>query len=400
VTTPAPPPVEPDQLTVEQPGNFDIIPTHLWLGGAVSAGALAVYIAIRRRGTMSKGKAIPSRQVIARDTGLTKRTVDAKLDELVEKGWLLITPRVRPDGKGQTSNHYTLLWTPIDSAADPRLVAHQKRVGEVAAWMDRWASGSAGERSVRTAAWSADAVQARTTAVTAALRGTPDDPEQNLHGVPAIPDPAQNLYGPPGARIDTGPVQETTPLEPVTLEPTHTKIKTPTADAAAMLPITDGDGATQPAAATVSKAEREPQVEAVLADARQVVTEYMDWWKKLRGLPKELAIPNGDRAYNALVGVRPKRRNCSYVTAALAQGYTPVQVKKALAMWANPDRGRAPSGLVPPPGTWTELLTAVAADRTPPSGRPQRTAAYSDQKWVDDPTGGWGPQPTAAGGQA
>jgi len=189
--------------------------------------------------------------------------------------------------------------------------------------------------------------------------------------------------------------------DPVTTDLPTPDQDTPAADAAAeTLPIMDGDGATEATAATVSKAVREPKVEAALEPARRVVKNYMDWWKKERGLPADLPIPGGDRAYNTLVGVRPKQRNCSYVTLALAQGYTDVQVKKALALWAAPPNGRPPSGLVPPPGVWTELLTAVAADRTPPSGRPVRAAAYSDQKWVDDPTGGWGPQPTAAGGQA
>lgn len=119
-----------DDLVIEaQP--FEQAPTDLWIGGvkagACSTRAVVCYLALRHLGADANFRI--SRQKLADRQGITKRTVDAALDELVEKGWLLITPCFRETGdRQQSSNRYTLLWTPIRSKSDERLLRHKRAV--------------------------------------------------------------------------------------------------------------------------------------------------------------------------------------------------------------------------------------------------------------------------------
>jgi len=132
-------------LSAEKPGGFEQIPHALWFRGgdtpnpsAVSDGAVLAYLALSKR---SFGKTVPRRSTLARDMNVSVRTVDTRLRQLVEKGWLLITPRFRAGGDvtdcGQTTNHYALLFEPITSAADPRLVQHHQRVAAFHSEMER-----------------------------------------------------------------------------------------------------------------------------------------------------------------------------------------------------------------------------------------------------------------------
>jgi len=82
--------VQPETADVTQltsPG--DVVPRGLWLGPrAVSPGAVIVYLAITRHTAVQPGMRRPPRSVLAADSGLTRRTVDAKLTELVGNGWI------------------------------------------------------------------------------------------------------------------------------------------------------------------------------------------------------------------------------------------------------------------------------------------------------------------------
>lgn len=119
-----------DDLVIEaQP--FEQAPTDLWLGGVKAGGcstrAVVCYLALRHLGAEANFRI--SRQKLADRQGISKRTVDAALDELVDKGWLLITPCFRETGdRQQSSNRYTLLWTPIRSKSDERLLRHKRAV--------------------------------------------------------------------------------------------------------------------------------------------------------------------------------------------------------------------------------------------------------------------------------
>lgn len=157
------PPAFEDTISVEQPAGYDQSPTAVWYGGATSPGGVVAYLALRRIANLTGGRNMPGRQYLANDMGISVRAVDSRLDDLVEAGWLLITPRVRPDGRGQTSNHYQLLWNPIDSADDPRLVEHRRRVAEFEAWINarQAGNGRTGVRGVRAADWNPDVARRR-----------------------------------------------------------------------------------------------------------------------------------------------------------------------------------------------------------------------------------------------
>jgi hypothetical protein len=151
---------ENDSIYVER-GNFEQVPDALWEKGAVSPRAVVLYLALSKRGGR-KDRGVPKRSTLAKDMGVKSvRTVDDAIDELIEKGWLLITPRLRLGAdEGQTSNNYRLLWTPIRAADDPRLVAHQKEAADFNQYMDerQEANKTQGKnkgmvRSVRAAAW-------------------------------------------------------------------------------------------------------------------------------------------------------------------------------------------------------------------------------------------------------
>jgi hypothetical protein len=209
-----------DSLDVEQPTNFDQVPTALWLGGSVSSGAVLAYIAIRRIGTMRMGRPIAGRRYIAADLGIGVRTLDGRLDELVQAGWLLITPRIREGGQGRTSNHYTLLWEPIDTPDDPRLVRHTRLVAEVEEFVRRRAAENAAAEgreahkgpSMRAAAWDPEAPVKRAQAL-----ATRAQKHNDRRGIPAQ-DPARGA----GAESCAGPLQDPAPgpaQDPAPLEP-------------------------------------------------------------------------------------------------------------------------------------------------------------------------------------
>lgn len=170
-----------DTIYVERPGGFEQIPDALWFGGACTEGALMAYVALSKRGGR-EDRGIPKRSTLAKDMGVKSiRTVDARLDELIEKGWLLITPRFRPDGdQGQTSNHYRLLWTPITSEDDPRLVKHREEIAAFdAAMAERQRrNGTQGARSTRSASWKAPVQDSARGGAQDSARGE----RSNLHG--------------------------------------------------------------------------------------------------------------------------------------------------------------------------------------------------------------------------
>ena len=122
-------------LHAENTRSFDMIPTQVWHRGAVSTGGVTAYLALRRYATLRSGVIHLKRVTLAADLGVSTGTVDNWLDALVVAGWLLITPTVRDGGRGRGPNIYSLLWDPIDSPDDPRLLTHQARLAEFDAWL-------------------------------------------------------------------------------------------------------------------------------------------------------------------------------------------------------------------------------------------------------------------------
>lgn len=290
-----------DTLTVEQPGGYDQLPTAVWLGGrkhgAAAPGEVVAYIALRRFGTMRLGRAIPGRAELAKDMGVSVGALDERLNGLIERGWLLITPRFRRDGQGQASNHYQLLWEPIVSEVDPRLVEHRRRVAEFEAWMgQRIAARADGDRpegkrprSVRSAEWDPE-----TTALRVKFWRDREEERRRSEGG------AENWAGvgegiatggggaqktgrggaencdPPLAENCDPPSQKTVPLE------THrqqTHRREPTAPAAVAAAPGKGIATTGDALPGVDVAEQEPTLNQRV-DA--LVKAWWDWRKENR----------------------------------------------------------------------------------------------------------------------
>lgn len=148
---------ESDDLEVfVERAPFEQIPTALWMGGtkagACSPQAVQAYLLLRQSGA-DAGFSI-KRKKLAAKVGKSPRTVDAWIDELVEKGWLLKQQRWRATGdKQQTSNRYLLLWEQITGDDDPRYQRHLAQVARFEREMqerraaNRAAADTADERS-------------------------------------------------------------------------------------------------------------------------------------------------------------------------------------------------------------------------------------------------------------
>lgn len=207
-----------DTLTVEQPTGYDLVPTGVWQYGVTSPGAVVAYLAIRRFSTMYHGKAVVSRAALADDMGVALRTADERIDTLIEGGWLLITPLTRVNARGQASNHFHLLWDPIESADDPRLVEHRRLVEQFDRWIasrqavnaeTRKADRKVAEkpRSVRGTQWNA-AVTARRHKARADAVGRAAEKRERAMRIGAIGgDPVQISARGPRADFRAGPVQ-------------------------------------------------------------------------------------------------------------------------------------------------------------------------------------------------
>ena len=116
------------ELLAEDPGNdWEQVPHGLMDDPRVTVGGYKIWSRIRRYGRKD-GRRIPSRKELAEAEGKSTGTIDNWISNLIETGWLLVTPQFRRDKPGQTSNRYTLLYKPITSVDDPRAVAHRQAV--------------------------------------------------------------------------------------------------------------------------------------------------------------------------------------------------------------------------------------------------------------------------------
>ncbi len=70
--------------------------------------AKAVYINLKDRADKD-GRCFPSLGRIAKDTSLSKRTVQRAIDDLIKHGYLAKESRTRECNKGDTSNFYYVL---------------------------------------------------------------------------------------------------------------------------------------------------------------------------------------------------------------------------------------------------------------------------------------------------
>src|SRR5262245_49552875 len=98
---------------VTSDARFAIVPEGIILDGT-SAQALHLYCALARHGT-DPANCYPSHARLAAQIGCSTDTVGRRLDDLVQRGWITVTPRHRDDG-GRTSNGYHLHTHPAPPA--------------------------------------------------------------------------------------------------------------------------------------------------------------------------------------------------------------------------------------------------------------------------------------------
>jgi hypothetical protein len=306
---------ETDSIYVER-GNFEQVPDVLWMHGAVSPRAVVLYLALSKRGGRND-RGVPKRSTLAKDMGVSVRTVDNAIDELIEKGWLLITPRRRLDAdQGQTSNNYRLMWTPIQAADDPRLVAHQKQVDEFNQHMvERQAANAeqgknkGKDRSVRATAWKPP--------VQETARG---EGAENCTGARA------GNCAPPVQETAPLPVQKTAPQESDLLKNTPSTNQTTTAEPLRD-PTDEGDqpglfivdGATDGASDTRAIGAKERD-----STARDLANRWISIYED-----KYSPITGRKRVFFSLR---------TSITDALEAGYTVEEIQQALLRTNGPDK--------------------------------------------------------------
>lgn len=324
---------EQDTVFVERPGGFEQVPDGLWLvmqndddtapkPHVVSSGAVVMYLALSKHGA-KETRGVPGRPRLSRSMGVSTKTVDNRINELIEKGWLLITPRFRPTAdQRQTSNHYRLLWTPIQSNDDPRLVKHRRDMETFEELMAarqatnaRKREGTPGHnaakrpRSVRAAAW----VDPREESVAGVPPAeTPDPPREGFFAPPAKNPSPQDSYLLGLTQVPTEPSSGNS-LRSLPagsdVEPDATLIE---------LPV--GTKARKP------RARRPPSPHA--AQANEIVTAFQKWYEDKQGTP----LTRKREAFHALV--------TTCVVPALEAGYDVAAVKMALAKtdehWPHP----------------------------------------------------------------
>lgn len=100
-----------ETLSVEHPEGFVQVPDSLLLNPQASDGCIRLYSVLKHHARKSS-KSYPGRPRLARLMGVKSvRTVDARINELIELGFLIKTARYRAEG-GQSTNHYHLLFYP------------------------------------------------------------------------------------------------------------------------------------------------------------------------------------------------------------------------------------------------------------------------------------------------
>lgn len=191
-----------DSLYVERPTGFEMVPDALWYGTGLSPKAVVAYLALSKAGAR-EGKGFPGRNWLAAAMGgpegpLSLPTVDARLDELVTAGWLLITPRFGRGG--QVTSHYRLLWRPLESADDPR---YQRWLAEVEGFNEQMADRAATNLARRRAEAQRDGKP----------MPEPREPRGTRRAAWAPPNPAKETWPGEGGQETLAPgAKETCPL--------------------------------------------------------------------------------------------------------------------------------------------------------------------------------------------
>lgn len=90
---------------IVEPEPYECVPHGLLLDTTVSANTLRVYLILRKHRDYDTGKSWPGLARVGELVGMSSRTVQRCVNELVAAGYVCVTPRYNQYG-GQTSNLY------------------------------------------------------------------------------------------------------------------------------------------------------------------------------------------------------------------------------------------------------------------------------------------------------
>lgn len=76
------------------------------------------------------GECFPSVGRLARDFGKTRRTIQRHIDELLDKGYIMVKGRRSADGRSMNSNIYIILYPPLPPGVGPKGPADKDREDE------------------------------------------------------------------------------------------------------------------------------------------------------------------------------------------------------------------------------------------------------------------------------
>ena len=89
----------------ENQENYVMVPNSIWKSTEISASAKIVWIAIFERCGKGKHYSFPGMEKIASDSGLSRSTVQLKIEELKQHGFLIEVPK----GEGKAPNRYPVV---------------------------------------------------------------------------------------------------------------------------------------------------------------------------------------------------------------------------------------------------------------------------------------------------
>jgi DNA-binding transcriptional MocR family regulator len=93
---------------------FAMVPRWIIQHKGLTSGAVRVYACLADMANRDKHSAWPSHRTLAIKCNMSVSSVRRHLKELVYVGALVVKPRFKEDGISQTSNIYTVIYTPVE----------------------------------------------------------------------------------------------------------------------------------------------------------------------------------------------------------------------------------------------------------------------------------------------
>jgi hypothetical protein len=339
---------------IQRQHRYTITPEHLILDPEVDDRAFRLWCRLDRYAG-DNGAAFPYRETLSVELDCSLSSVDRAIEKLVKAGWLTKERMAAGD-----RNTYTLLVVP-----ERTVLVRVKKV-----------------RAEREAKWAGQRRRKPSDTPTAQVDEGGVVTGEDRGGVVTGD---ERVSSPTTTGVVTGDAhKEASPIEHQGME-NHEPADAASPGDADVVPISKAKSSRRASEPDASVAEIEPI-------ARKIVNEYHRGGRKIGACPRtpssSAAATTSSRSSGSPVARTRRAEQCHHVAEALIKGYTEKQVKKALADWASGklNGGRKPQGTVPSRGAWTSALAAVVAGRDAEGGR----AAYTNDQWEQDPTGGFG----------